>query len=171
MLRLLFPALMILVLASCQSSQTESDKVGDTATEQQEEEAMNASYFGEKISFEAVQPLNALYEQVGEDSLEIKIKGTVQDVCQAKGCWMNVVSTNKSDEPIMVRFKDYGFFVPKDIAGQEVVIRGKAFKKVTTVEELRHYAEDAGKSKEEIMAITEPEATLGFLADGVIVLE
>ena len=167
MLKLLYPFCMVIVVASCQSSSTE----GQQSEEPPQEEVGSAAYFGEKISLEEAQSLNALYEQVGEDSLEIKVKGTVQEVCQAKGCWMNVVPSNGEVAPVMVRFKDYGFFVPKDIAGQEVVIRGKAFKKVTTVEELRHYAEDAGKTKEEIMAITEPEATVGFLADGVIVLE
>jgi len=34
---------------------------------------------------------------------------------------------------------------------------------------LRHYAEDAGKSKEEIEKITEPETNLMFLADGVLI--
>ena len=47
-------------------------------------------------------------------------------------------------------------------------MNGKAFKEVTTVEELRHYAEDEGKSEEEIAAITEPVEEYKFVADGVI---
>jgi hypothetical protein len=61
--------------------------------------------------------------------------------------------------------------VPKDIGGRQVIVEGKAFKSVTPVEELRHYAEDAGKSKDEIMQITEPEQTLSFEATGVKVLD
>jgi hypothetical protein len=49
------------------------------------------------------------------------------------------------------------------------VLNGKAFKNITPVEELRHYAEDAGKSKEEIAAITEEEITFSFVADGALV--
>jgi hypothetical protein len=41
----------------------------------------------------------------------------------------------------------------------------------TSVEELRHYAEDAGKSQEEIEAITEPKKTYSFVADGVLLKE
>jgi len=70
-----------------------------------------------------------------------------------------------------VRFKDYGFFVPKDISGKDVIVEGKAYSTEVSVEELRHYAEDAGKSKEEIMAITEPEQTYAFLATGVRVIQ
>ena len=68
-----------------------------------------------------------------------------------------------------VSFKDYGFFVPKDITGKTVVIEGTAKQSVTPVAELRHYAEDAGKSKDDIAKITEPEKALTFVADGVIV--
>jgi hypothetical protein len=70
-----------------------------------------------------------------------------------------------------VRFKDYGFFVPKDIADSQAVVHGKAFVSETSIEELKHYAEDAGKSEEEIAAITAPEVTYGFTADGVYLVK
>ncbi len=38
-----------------------------------------------------------------------------------------------------------------------------------SVEDQRHYAEDAGKGEDEIAAITEVETTLSFEADGVLV--
>jgi hypothetical protein len=96
---------------------------------------------------------------------------TVEEVCQKKGCWMTVHSGNAGGEEIMVRFKDYGFFVPKDLGGKKVLVEGKAFKSVIPGEDLRHYAEDAGKSEEEIMAITEPENSFQFEATGVKVLD
>ena len=37
------------------------------------------------------------------------------------------------------------------------------------VEILRHYAEDGGASKNEILKITEPQYVLGFIADGVLI--
>ena len=88
-----------------------------------------------------------------------------------KGCWMLVASDDSNQEPVMVRFKDYGFFMPKDIAGRKVVMEGWAFREVTPVDELRHYAEDAGKSQEEIDAITEPKDEMKFLASGVLLLD
>ena len=104
------------------------------------------------------------------DSLQTKVIGTVESVCQVKGCWMNIVMPDTGEE-MFVKFKDYGFFMPKDIAGREVVLNGKAFVNEVPVEELRHYAEDAGKSKEEIEAITEPKRTYSFEADGVLLKE
>jgi hypothetical protein len=42
--------------------------------------------------------------------------------------------------------------------------------KVTPVKELQHYAEDAGKSKEEIAKITEPKKEIVMNAKGILVL-
>ncbi|MBT8393894.1 MAG: DUF4920 domain-containing protein [Flavobacteriaceae bacterium] len=103
------------------------------------------------------------------DSVDSKILGTVKEVCQAKGCWMKV-KLDESNE-VMVKFKDYGFFVPKDIAGKEIIINGKAFVTEVPVDEQRHYAEDAGKSEEQIAAITQPKKTYSFEADGVLLIQ
>jgi len=70
---------------------------------------------------------------------------------------------------LRVTFKDYGFFVPKDIVGKTVVFEGQAKVETVPVETLRHYAEDAGKSQEEIAAITSPEEKINFVASGVMV--
>lgn len=111
-------------------------------------------------------------EMAVKDTVETTILATVSEVCQAKGCWMTLHEAGQADgTEIMVRFKDYGFFVPKDISGRQVIVEGKAFKSVIPVDELRHYAEDAGKSKEEIDQITEPENSFSFEATGVKVLE
>ncbi|MEO1513618.1 MAG: DUF4920 domain-containing protein [Bacteroidota bacterium] len=141
-------------------------------TEQTAEAAdKGPSTFGEEITTDdaiMLAELPAKLENV--DSLKVKIRGTVESVCQVKGCWMNVVSQDENGEPIFVKFKDYGFFVPVDITGQEVVMDGYAYREVTSVSELRHYAEDEGKSKEEIAAITEPQEELKFMASGVLVM-
>ena len=80
-----------------------------------------------------------------QDSLNAVVKAKVSEVCQAKGCWMNLVDNQgATDEQLFVKFKDYAFFVPKDISGKEVLIEGVAYKEVTSVDELKHYAEDAG---------------------------
>ena len=69
-----------------------------------------------------------------------------------------------------VTFRDYGFFVPTSGAeGKQTIFEGTLRKSVTSVESLRHYAEDAGKSTEEINAITEPREELTFVADGVLI--
>lgn len=110
----------------------------------------------------------AHYETMQQgDSINSKIRAKVINVCQAKGCWMTLDMGDKKE--VMVKFKDYGFFVPKDIAGKEVVINGKAYVKEISVDEQRHYAEDAGKSNKDIAAITTPKRTYSFEADGVLI--
>jgi hypothetical protein len=108
---------------------------------------------------------NKLKEQ---DKFNGKLKGKVVSVCKDKGCWMKIEREN--GEPMMVKFKDYGFFMPKDIEGKEVVLEGEATVKETSVKQLRHYAKDAGKSKEEIEKIKEPKRDAIFVAKGVLVL-
>jgi hypothetical protein len=49
------------------------------------------------------------------------------------------------------------------------IVSGKAFVDVVSVDELKHYAKDGGKSKEEIAKITKPEVTYSFLASGVYI--
>ncbi|WP_373511376.1 DUF4920 domain-containing protein [Persicitalea sp.] len=124
--------------------------------------------FGKKMNEKSAIEASQLPTKMGDkESMNTKVTGTVESVCQAKGCWMKVKMDN--GETMRVTFKDYGFFVPKDIAGKTVVVEGVAQKKTTPVSELRHYAEDAGKSKAEIAQITDPKNELAFVADGVIV--
>ncbi|NNE29461.1 MAG: DUF4920 domain-containing protein [Saprospiraceae bacterium] len=128
-------------------------------------------YFGEKIETAGAVSLAQLHEKLaGKDSVNITLQATVESVCQAKGCWMNLVGGDSVNGEIFVKFKDYGFFMPMDIAGQEVVLDGIAYKELTSVDELRHYAEDAGASQEEMDAITEPKEELKFMAHGVKLL-
>ncbi|QIP15935.1 DUF4920 domain-containing protein [Spirosoma aureum] len=126
------------------------------------------SYHGKKITEKGAIPATELTTKMnGKDKMPAKVEGTVESVCKVKGCWMKVKTGD--GQSMRVTFKDYGFFVPKDIVGKTVVVAGTAESTTTPVDELRHYAEDAGKSKEEIAKITEPEKALTFVADGVIV--
>ncbi|MFT4532687.1 MAG: hypothetical protein ACJA1A_000616 [Saprospiraceae bacterium] len=131
------------------------------------------SFFGEKITPEGAITYDELLAmlETNESVENVKIKGKIDGVCQAKGCWMNIVSENNTDdEGFFVKFTDYGFFMPLDASGNTAIMSGRAYKEETSVDELRHYAEDEGKSAEEIAAITEPVTELKFMADGVIIL-
>lgn len=126
------------------------------------------SYHGKKISEKGALPATSLAARMGgKDKMAAKVEGTVESVCKMKGCWMKVKTGD--GQTMRVTFKDYGFFVPKDIVGKTVVMEGTAETTITPVDELRHYAQDAGKPAEEIAKITEPEKALTFVADGVIV--
>lgn len=100
------------------------------------------------------------------DTINVKFASKIKEVCSKKGCWMKLPLGD--DAETMVRFKDYGFFMPLDSNDREVIIEGKAFVKETSVKELQHYAEDAGKSKEEIAKITTPKMEFSFEANGVL---
>tara|TARA_R110000850_G_scaffold30630_2_gene84238 strand:- start:88616 stop:89119 length:504 start_codon:yes stop_codon:yes gene_type:complete len=102
------------------------------------------------------------------DTVPVKFRSTVTEVCQSKGCWMKLDLGNAET---MVTFKDYAFFMPKDLSGKDVVVNGKAFVSEMSVDDQRHFAEDAGKSPEEIAAITEPKQTLSFEAEGVLLVD
>ena len=113
-------------------------------------------------------PVTDLEKKMVNNKFEGKITGKVVEVCQEKGCWMKIEKAG--GETMMVKFKDYGFFMPKDIVGKEVVVDGTASVKETSVKQLQHYAKDAGKSKEEIEKIKKPKKDVQFLASGVLVL-
>jgi hypothetical protein len=74
-----------------------------------------------------------------------------------------------NDESAFVKFKDYGFFMPFNAAGSEVVVSGKAFVELTSIEDLKEYAKDAGKSQAAIDSIVAPEKKYSFMSDGVLI--
>jgi hypothetical protein len=162
---------MAFVMLACGQQSSTQAAAEETETIEAAAEKLAGETFGAEFEPESVVAFAEL-KQKGDftDSLALTVRGTVNEVCQMKGCWMTITEEGDA-EGMMVRFKDYGFFMPKDISGREVVLHGKAFYQITPVEELRHYAEDAGKSAEEIAAITESKRELNFLADGVILID
>lgn len=164
----LFFILSITIIAlSCKNEPT---KVADTA----KTDALAIKYesFGEQISDVGVmteKEMVAKYENLKPgDTLAVKFSSVVKEVCQKKGCWMYL---DMGEKQAMVRFKDYGFFMPKDISGREVIIEGNAYVEEMSVEDQRHYAEDAGKDETEIALIISPKRTLAFEAKGVLIPE
>ncbi len=104
----------------------------------------------------------------GKDSLDAKLACEITASCAKKGCWMDVKMADGST--MKVHFKDYAFFVPTNgLEGKQAVIQGRAIKEVTDVAALKHYAEDAGKSKEDCDKITQAETSWSFMADGVLI--
>jgi hypothetical protein len=160
MKKLLILSGLAILLNACSSEQNNS-AAESSSTE-------NAGQFGAKIDEAGAIPVSELMAQMnGKEKMSAKVEGKIAECCQRKGCWMNI---DKGDGTTMkVTFTDYGFFVPKDAAGKTAIMQGRAYIDTLSVETLRHYAEDAGKSQEEIDKITEPEIELAFEADGVII--
>ena len=160
--------LFFLIFVSCKDTQKQSNQQVEQPN-QEMTETSKKEFFGEKFDLsnpiETEEALMTYQDMKVGDTLEITFTSKVNSVCKKKGCWMRLELPNGQES--LVRFKDYGFFVPKDIENQTAIVHGKAFVKQTPVEDLKHYAKDAGKTAEEIAAITEPELTYSFEADGV----
>ena len=69
------------------------------------------------------------------------VTGRVAEVCKMKGCWM-VLTDDR--ETVRITFKDYAFFVPRDLAGQTVVAEGVLSRKTLTKDEAEHLASESG---------------------------
>jgi hypothetical protein len=125
--------------------------------------------YGAAINPSGALPMTALATALGtRDSAKVTLTGKASAVCQAKGCWMTLPTADGKE--MRVRFRDYAFFVPKDLSGHDVVVSGWAYRSTVPKGELQHYAKDAGKSEQEIAAIIEDEQQLTFMADGVRVV-
>lgn len=143
--------------------------ISGAALAQAPKSAVKGQTYGEKISKSGAIPVAKLESKMATaETLNTKITGKVLEVCTMKGCWIKL--DNGTSEPLRVTFKDYGFFMPTDLVGKTVALDGFSKKTTSTVEELKHYAEDAGKSKEEIAKITQPKAAVTYEAKGVLVL-
>ncbi len=126
--------------------------------------------YGEKIKADGAIAIADLPARLSADEpVQTKVKARVLDVCPKKGCWISLQMPDSTKA--FVKMKDYGFFVPVDLKGKNIVIDGEAAMKTISVDELQHYAEDAKKSKEEIAAITKPEKELRLTAKGIVVVE
>lgn len=99
----------------------------------------------------------------------IVIKAKVSSVCEEKGCWLTL--DNAAGLRFFVKMKDYAFFLPPSILGKTVLLDASAEKQTTSVEELRHYAQDAGKSEAEMAKITSPKTEIRIMAKGIKVLD
>lgn len=100
----------------------------------------------------------------------VQLEGKVSEVCQKEGCWI-VLGNENGGDVVMIRMKDHAFKVPKDIAGKHAIVNGNLKKKVQSVEEQKHYLEDAGASQAEMARITAPKNVFELEATGVIVKE
>jgi hypothetical protein len=107
--------------------------------------------------------LEAMKDPAKYTGKTIRLEGTVNEICQVKGCWMYLGEASK---PVMVKFKDYAFFMPKDGAGRTAIVEGTMAMKQETVEQTKHYLEDAGKH-EEAAKVTEGRRIYTFMAAGV----
>jgi len=108
---------------------------------QQEGNKNISETFGSEVTIEKPVSLAEVYASPDKfEGKEIRIDGEISQVCQHKGCWIKMTD---GDKELIVRFKDYGFFVPKDAATSKVTIQG-----IFTTEADKHVMEEASSQKE-----------------------
>jgi len=126
--------------------------------------------YGDEVKATGAIPVAELPQLLKNDQPQaVKVQGTVTDVCPKMGCWLALEMPDKST--VFVKMKDYGFFVPTALKGKTVVMDAEAKILKTSVEELRHYAEDAKKSQQEIDAIKAPREEIRLTASGITVVK
>ncbi len=159
-------ALGIMLCTACQN-QKNSQAVDSITTDSIATDSIPGNYGASLDQTGIVSPAEMLMTVEKEGDFEGKITGEIKEVCTKKGCWITMDLPN--GETMRVTFKDYGFFVPTTSKGYPVILEGIAVLTETDVETLRHYAEDEGKSKEEVEKITEPKREITFEAVAVVI--
>lgn len=74
---------------------------------------------------------------------EVLLETRIAKVCQKKGCFF---IAQDGAATARVSFKDYGFFIPTDSGGKDVVLLGTFSRKSVSKEEAEHFAEDLGET-------------------------
>lgn len=103
--------------------------------------------------------------EAGRDgSMPIVVEGELSKVCLTMGCWVEMES---AEGPLLIMTRDHGFFVPRNAQGVRARAYGRAVAREQSVETLRHLAEDAGATADEIARITAPRTRMVFIAEAI----
>jgi hypothetical protein len=159
MKKMLFAAVLFTALAANAQETPEKEKV----------QAAKGVVYGKVSDEKNIVPVDELKTKLVNDKFEGQVQGKVVEVCQAEGCWIRIQRADGT--AMMVRAKDHAVLMPANIVGRTVVIEGSAVIKEVSEEMRKHYAEDAGKSKEEIAKIKGAEKDVQFAAKGVKVID
>jgi hypothetical protein len=124
-----------------------------------------APFYGSEIKATQAVPLDRILKNYEKyDDKDVVMEATVNKVCASKGCWMTLQGSNKT---FRVKFHDYSFFVPLSLMGKKVWVQGLIERDELSINETKHYLEDAGASKEEIAKVTRPTFEYSIIAKGV----
>ncbi len=139
------------------------------AKSESSQKTANDKVFGEKTdkNVKLVHLSQAMDDYKNYEGKTIALEATPEKVCEKKGCWMVLKDDKKY---VRTFFKDYGFFVPKEILGKKVRVQGELKKKYVSAPTLRHFLMDEGKKMEEVKKVKTGRTMFQFVATGVEVL-
>ena len=179
MIRLFSLLLALAFVAGC----AEPDAVEEIGTDALGENVEYAS-FGESVVLEdgmtTLDPAALTSDPLAYGGTVVRVEGTVAEVCKMAGCWLTLQTSegsggaNPTAPPVRVQVPrdeagEYVFTFPKDLGMVEAIVEGTVAVDTLGVDELRHYAEDEGRSAAEIDAITEPQPQIVLTARGALV--
>ncbi len=105
--------------------------------------------YGEKFIDTGAMDVAEFYAKVDQlEGKRVQVKGTVVDVCENRGCWINI-GADMQPKPIKFKVTDGVIVFPLDSKGKSVVAEGTVVKKKFTMEQtikyLKHQAEEKGE--------------------------
>lgn len=105
--------------------------------------ATGGIHYGTTFSLTEKTPLGKVASGAADgQELNVRVTGTIDKVCQKKGCWMVV---KDGDFEARVIMKDAAFTVPLDSTGKPAQVEGTLKVRVYTEAQAKHLAEDGGQ--------------------------
>lgn len=111
-------------------------------------------------SFEKVALENLVANSDQYQGQEVLVETRIAKVCQKKGCFF--IAQSGADS-VRITFEDYGFFIPTDSGGKQVMLAGVFSRKPVSAEQAKHLAEDLGEK----VAEDAPAFEYSIVATGV----
>lgn len=105
--------------------------------------AAGGLHFGKTFELTDKAPLGDVAKAAKDgEERTVRVTGTIDKVCQKKGCWMVV---KDGDFEARVVMKDAAFTVPLDSTGKAAQVEGTLKVRVYTEAQAKHLAEDGGQ--------------------------
>src|SRR3954451_6302616 len=107
------------------------------------------SKYGKPLTIKQPMPLATLLAHADDyNGKTVQVKAKITDVCQAMGCWLELV--NEDGQHLHFEAHEAGIEFPKDSAGRMVIAEGKFVKSELSheaaIEKAKEEAKDKGKS-------------------------
>ena len=130
--------------------------------------------YGEPLTLTEVTPVSAILDApdayLGE---RVLVEGTVVQVCEMRGCWMDVAS-DREFEKIQIKVDDGVIVFPMTAKGKSALVEGVVEVLELTYEEAveaaRHRAEEHGEEFDP-STVTGPETTYRIRGHGAVITD
>ncbi len=103
----------------------------------------------------------------------VQVKGTVRDVCQMMGCWMEITDAS-SPKAIRIKVKDGEIVFPESAMGKTAIAEGTFVKleltKEQAIAQAKHDAEEKGR-KFDPASVKGPVTSYQIQGAGAVIIE